>query len=147
MEQITPVTAKLIADLRRIRQEEQQTPAQQARPIRALIIEDNPDDATQISHLATAGGALTEIARTGVDAIERSAGDAFDIFFLDLNLPDLRARDVFQAIRRVRADAYVIVVTRFPELLGDLGSFDFVAVIPKPAKEQSVELALKHARP
>ncbi len=78
------------------------TKKDQPKPIRVLLIEDNPGDARLIREmLADVGGAaafqLDWVERLSI-GIERLADGGVDVILLDLALPDSGAEDTFTKI-------------------------------------------------
>jgi PAS domain S-box-containing protein len=84
------------------------------RPIRVLIIEDNPE---QVHLLETGLGAATkppfqvECVGTLSEAIQRIAGGNLDVILLDLNLPDSRGLDTVVKIHAQNSSLPIVVLT------------------------------------
>lgn len=81
-----------------------------ADPVRALIVEDNPQLVETYRYVLTRlaagerwahGPVLTEVAHDGAEALERVRGQSFDLLLTDLFLPVL---DGFELVRQMRAD-------------------------------------------
>lgn len=81
-------------------------------PIQVLLVEDNPDDALSISEMLTESGEgqfqLTHVLRLA-DALEAIRETEFDVFLVDLVLPDSAGGQTLERIRSV--DLPIIVVT------------------------------------
>jgi len=142
-EELLPMTERLIADLRRIRDEEGGAHG----PFQVLIIEDRPEFAKILEELAIAVGCQTRIAGTAWDA-EQQLHEPTDIVFLDLNLPDASGREVFDKVRALRPAAHIIVVTAYPVLLDELPAGQYFGVCLKPIDEGTIRDAVaKYRRP
>ncbi len=80
--------------------------------IKALLVEDNPDDAHLLrEYLKEVGSAQVELvhAQQLKDALKRLAEESFDVILLDLSLPDSRGIETVRRMR-VQAGAVPIVV-------------------------------------
>lgn len=84
------------------------------RPIRILMIEDNPADHYLIETLLFSESTLNaelQWASTMKDGLEILGGNTFDIVLLDLILPDAFGLDTIQKLREYNADIPVVVLT------------------------------------
>lgn len=75
------------------------------KPMRILLVEDNPIDARVVDAVLTSTGGgefLLEHVKSLTAALERLAGDPLDVILLDLSLPDANG---LESVRRVRAEA------------------------------------------
>lgn len=86
--------------------------------LRVLLVEDHATTREGTRRLLSRGGASVTEAADGREALERLAGDQFDVVLLDMMLPDMDGREVLKAIRDSRPPALrgVLVLT------GDLTS-------------------------
>ena len=85
-----------------------------AKPIKVLLIEDNPGDARLLSEiLVDVHTALFELE--WVDrlskGLERLKGDPVDVVLLDLNLPDGAGMKTFTAVRNSTPDVPIIILS------------------------------------
>jgi CheY-like chemotaxis protein len=76
------------------------TPAEAARPLRLLSVEDNPFGRVVLNAILTELGHRTEFVGQGAAAAERVAQGGFDAVLMDMVLPDING---IEAIRRIRA--------------------------------------------
>src|ERR1041385_5693396 len=78
-----------------------QPSALDSRPLRVLLIEDNPGDARllreMLGEVPTARFELTRAERLS-EAMERVTRQRFDVILSDLSLPDSRGLETFHAI-------------------------------------------------
>lgn len=82
--------------------------------IRVLLVEDDPDDALllrdMLADVTSASLELEHVERLA-DAIERAAGEPFDVVLLDLSLPDSRGLETFAELHRAVPEIPVVVLT------------------------------------
>jgi DNA-binding NtrC family response regulator len=99
---------------------------------RALIIEDDIHVRELVArHLANVGWSSIEVGRVG-DALE-ILDEAIDLVVLDLRLPNGHGLQILRAIAATRDDVPVIVLTGWPEDLGELArAAPIVEVLTKP---------------
>jgi len=87
-----------------------------AKPIRALLIEDNPGDARLIREmLRDAGGASAAVELALVDrlapGLEQLAGQVTDVVLLDLTLPDSQGFETFTTVHTRAPDVAIVVLS------------------------------------
>lgn len=70
------------------------------KPMRALVIEDNPKMASAIAHGLEEQGYAVDTCHTGFEGEETAAQNEYDILILDLMLPDRDGMDVCRGLRR-----------------------------------------------
>jgi len=76
----------------------EQTP--QIRPLRILVVEDNPVNQRLAMRLLTRDGHTATIAVNGIDALHALAGQDFDVVLMDVQMPEM---DGFETTEVVRA--------------------------------------------
>lgn len=79
--------------------------------MRVLIVEDNPRLAASIQQALTEQGHNSEIVLNGFDAEDMAATDAFDLYILDVMLPDRSGVDVCRNIRHMGISKPVLMLT------------------------------------
>jgi signal transduction histidine kinase/HPt (histidine-containing phosphotransfer) domain-containing protein len=87
--------------------------AQDSRPLRVLLVDDDPDDArTSLALLAAAGADVSHVG-SAEDALSLlDQGPAVDVVLLDLGLPGLSGVDAVRAVReRATPEVPVVVLT------------------------------------
>jgi signal transduction histidine kinase len=84
------------------------------RPIKVLLIEDNPGDARLIQELlrgaTTAQFELTCVERLAA-GLQRLAEETFDVLLLDLGLPDSQGLDTFTKTQTQAPDVPIVLLT------------------------------------
>lgn len=104
--------------------------------LRALLVEDDPEDAARIGAALARTGRLGRLAhaRDREEAVRALAAEPFDVLLVDLNLPDSQGLPTVDAFVALRPELPVVVVSRFAG--GDLavaaeslrrGAQDFLA--------------------
>jgi two-component system LytT family response regulator len=116
-----------------------------ARPIRALIVDDEP---LARERMRTLLGSETDVevvgeARDGLEAVETILGQSPDLVFLDVQMPKL---DGFEVLDLVGRDVPVVFVTAYDEFA--LRAFEVHAVdyLLKPFSRERLAEALARAR-
>jgi DNA-binding response OmpR family regulator len=82
--------------------------------IRALLIEDDPDDALLLKEsLAETGAVKVRLVHAGSlsDGLKRTAEEAFDVILLDLNLPDSTGLETLSRVHAQIPQAPIVVLT------------------------------------
>ncbi|GBD41085.1 Swarming motility regulation protein RssB [bacterium HR39] len=104
--------------------------------LRALLVEDDPEDAGRIGAALARTGRVARLAhaRDREEATRALAAEPFDVLLVDLNLPDSQGLPTVDAFVALRPELPVVVVSRFAG--GDLavaaeslrrGAQDFLA--------------------
>jgi two-component system sensor histidine kinase/response regulator len=68
---------------------------------RVLVVQDSEVTVELVRELLEHAGAIVEIARDGVEAVQRVVSSQYDVILMDLNMPKL---DGFAATRAIRSD-------------------------------------------
>ncbi|MBR0645103.1 response regulator transcription factor [Roseomonas hellenica] len=82
-----------------------------AKPLRILLVEDDPFDALEMSHMLRHVSATVDIAGTGAAACELAGLHDYDLVLLDLAPPDMEGHEV---LRRLRAAGTQVPVMMLP---------------------------------
>jgi PAS domain S-box-containing protein len=85
-----------------------------ARPVRILLVEDNPADIRMVRELlgeTCLAGSPVEVAPTAAEAVERLSTAPFDVVLLDLFLPDARGLEAFARAHAAAPDVAAIVLS------------------------------------
>ncbi len=83
--------------------------------LRALLVEDDPEDAARIAAAVTASGAVERLVRVAdrAAAMGALACEPFDLLLVDLNLPDSQGLATVDAFVRARPELPLVVVSGF----------------------------------
>jgi PAS domain S-box-containing protein len=73
-------------------------------PRRLLIVDDEPDIALMLAEILEPEGHIIDIAENGRDALERIAGQAYDLIVSDLRMPELDGPGLYRTLQRDRPD-------------------------------------------
>ena len=114
---------------------------------RIHVIDDEPIIHDVLSQLLVAEGYEVEISSSGEEALEKSAGEDFDLFLLDLLMPGMDGLEVLKTLKRIRPDAVVIIITAYASVESaiaamKIGAFDYVQ---KPFKHEELLLTIGRA--
>ncbi len=116
---------------------------QAKRSARILLAEDNPVNQKLAKMMLTKAGYQVEVANDGQEAVDKytKAPDAFDLIFMDIQMPQLDGMKATKAIRDNGFDKIPIVAMTAHAMKGDrekcleAGMDDYV---PKPVKRELV---------
>jgi DNA-binding response OmpR family regulator len=101
-----------------------------ARARRILIVEDEPKTAASVDVYLRHGGFRTELARSGLEGLQRARDGKPDLIVLDVMLPELGGLEVCKIVRRESVVPIILLTARSTEddkLLGlELGADDYV---------------------
>lgn len=111
-----------------------------------LLVEDNETDVViTLEHLAdTAPTVAVDVARSGMEALERVDADGYDLVVLDLNLPSMDGREVLRRVRSRWPDLPIVVVTTSSSEADREASFELGAdgFVVKPMSLHAYETLL-----
>jgi CheY-like chemotaxis protein len=82
---------------------------------RVLIVDDDADLAESLAEVLLDHGCDVSIAEHGREAVARVGAEDFDIIFMDVRMPVMNGVDSFFAIRSIRPQARVVMMTGFKE--------------------------------
>lgn len=125
------------------------TPAITRRNPHALIVDDNNCNRQVLSLAVTSFGATFGQAADGFEALERMAGEAFDIIFMDIAMPRMDGLAATSAIRAAGHDVMVVAVTAHYDACdaAKLMALGFDGLIPKPIDMAQVLAWLQLLKP
>ncbi len=96
-----------------------------------LIVDDEPEHCAIISQALMDGGYITRTAYNGPQAVEAGREERFDIYLMDIRMQPWDGMRVLEEIRKLHADAQVIMLTAFSDVeiavrCMKLGACDFL---------------------
>lgn len=95
---------------------------QQAVPNGALIlvVDDDKELCSNIEDILSQKGYRVCVAYDGDTAVQKTRENDFDILLIDMRLPPLNGLQTYLSIKDIRPDAVAIVITGYPQQMGDL---------------------------
>lgn len=98
-----------------------------------LVVDDDLHVQRVIARIVKSLGFAVVTARGGVEALERCGADGagIDLVLMDLTMPGMGGVEVAHAIRAIRADLPIVLVTGYGDLPVESGDV-FAAMITKP---------------
>jgi CheY-like chemotaxis protein len=104
------------------------------KPLRILIVDDDPGMAETLGDILETTGYEVEIALDGPQALAYVQGIPFDVIFLDIKMPQMNGVELLQRTRRIRPDTVAVMMTAYalPDLIAEALREGAVAVVNKP---------------
>jgi DNA-binding response OmpR family regulator len=121
-------------------------------PARILVIDDECGILDFVARGLEAEGYLVDTASSGTLALKAASERQYDLFILDLLLPDRGGEEILQRIVEAHPAAPVIVLSALSDTASKVGSFDLGAedYLCKPFSLEEllarVRVGLRHAR-
>lgn len=110
--------------------------------IKILLVDDEISLIDAMKKLLARDGYQVSAASSGKEAIELSRDTAFNIIFLDVNMPDLNGLETYKQIREIIPDAPVVMITGYgrslKELIEEAQTLGVKDCINKPFKIQQI---------
>jgi two-component system cell cycle response regulator CtrA len=95
--------------------------------MRVLLVEDDISTAKSVSVMLNALGYVVDVANSGEDGIEIGRLYDYDVFILDLMLPDMDGYDVLQRLRRTGVTTPILILSGLLETDNKIKCFSFGA--------------------
>ena len=89
--------------------------SRRARTVNILIIEDDPSIRGAIQSILSLNGYSVTLAENGEEGMSRFKEGTYDMVFTDLGMPGSSGWEVVSAIKHLRNDVPVVVMTGWPE--------------------------------
>jgi two-component system, NtrC family, response regulator HydG len=86
-----------------------------SKTVRIMIVDDDQDLAESLADLLKVFGYEVAIATNGKDALQRAQMTDFDITFMDVRMPVMNGVDSCLAIKQIKPDARIVMMTGFKE--------------------------------
>ncbi|MGD8394836.1 MAG: LytTR family DNA-binding domain-containing protein [Candidatus Eiseniibacteriota bacterium] len=118
------------------------------RPIRAMVIDDEPLAREELVHLLAGieGIELVGEAANGIEALEMIQGERPDLAFVDIQMPGLDGFGLIKAVQQAGVAPYVVFVTAYDEYA--LRAFEVSATdyLLKPVERRRLEQAVDRVK-
>ena len=113
----------------------------------ALVVDDSPSIRQLVAHTLKQAGFNVLEGSNGSEGLDRMGQGAIDLIITDLNMPDASGLDVARAVRAVRADLPVVLVSGYVRPGDDdLRRAGVVARLDKPFTAETLTEALARLR-
>lgn len=111
---------------------------------RILYVEDNEDTAEAVRILLKNAGFAIEVANNGKEALEKAKSD-FDLFLLDVMLPDMSGWDIFEKLkgRKKAKFAFLSAIPVSSERIHELKKSGVSDYITKPFEKDDLIRRIK----
>lgn len=115
-------------------------------PLQILIAEDNPINQQLALIVLTKQGYDPEIANNGLEAVEMMQAKAYDLIFMDVQMPEMDGLEATQKIRTLQIQQPIIIAMTANAMQGDrdiclnAGMDDYVS---KPVKPEEIAAQIK----
>lgn len=114
--------------------------------INILVVDDEKNLTLAMRRLLSAEGYKAETAGSGDEALAAVKETAFDVIFLDVNMPDMNGLEVFKKLKKVAPKSSVVMITGYgktlKELVEEARELGVHSVIDKPFKITQVTQAI-----
>ena len=86
-----------------------------SKTVRIMIVDDDEDLAESLADLLKVYGYEVDIATNGREALQRAEAADFDVTFMDVRMPVMNGVDSCLAIKRIKPQARIVMMTGFKE--------------------------------
>ena len=86
-----------------------------SKTVRIMIVDDDEDLAESLADLLKVYGYEVDIATNGREALQRAQAADFDVTFMDVRMPVMNGVDSCLAIKRIKPQARIVMMTGFKE--------------------------------
>jgi excisionase family DNA binding protein len=86
------------------------------------------------------------VVGTGKEAIAALKKQKFDLFFLDLMLPDVPGDEIYKEAKQIDPDLPIVIITGYPDsaILDNILRYGPVTVLKKPLKTEQLAQTLRY---
>jgi len=78
-----------------------------------LVVDDEPDMRTALSHALNRNGYSVETASNGFEAIEKLKKDRFSMVITDVKMPEMSGMEVLERVKKISPRIPVIMITAY----------------------------------
>ncbi len=94
---------------------------------RVLVVDDDKDILFSLSKILEIEGYTAQTAPTGKEAIDKARSYLFDVFLIDIKLPDMEGTEVLTQLQSINRDAVKIMITGNPSIENTIKSLNIGA--------------------
>jgi len=108
--------------------------------LHVLIVDDDRDHAESVADILEMRGYATEIASSGEAGVAKFGAGSFDVVLMDVKMPGMNGVEAFFAIRELKPDAQVVMMTGFSleELVEKAMANGAISTLRKPLAIQQL---------
>lgn len=112
-----------------------------------LLVDDDKEFVNSFSSIIESEGYIVEVAFSGQEALDKFKKSAFDLFILDIKLPDMNGGKVAKKVRDEDKNIIIIIITGFPELQDSITALDIGIqdILIKPISSSEILRSIKEA--
>lgn len=113
-----------------------------------IVLDDEPIAADYLASLILENdpGADVVVKTNPLEALDLAKSEAFDVCFIDIQMPSLNGVDFAQALKEVHPKTNFIFVTGYGDYMGPAFKLDASDYIMKPASSDQVKHAIENLR-
>ena len=86
-----------------------------SKPLKILVLDDHVDVASSLGEILELDGHEVTLAHNGPSAIEHYTSKSFDLGLFDVKMPGMNGVESFLAIRKVRPEANVVMMSGYAD--------------------------------
>jgi DNA-binding response OmpR family regulator len=123
------------------------TYTQENKPVRMLIVDDEPGIYLTLARVFNTLGYQAEVAASGEEALALLQRERYDLIILDMVLPDMNGVEVMQRAHRILPELLIIILTGHATLESALAAIKSEAVdyLIKPVSVHNIVNVVVHA--
>ncbi|MDY6952959.1 MAG: sigma-54 dependent transcriptional regulator, partial [Thermodesulfobacteriota bacterium] len=117
----------------------------QTQPQSVLVVDDEPDMRTALSHVLSRSGYSVETASTGFEGIEKFKTAKHHVVITDMKMPQMSGMEVLEEVKRISPHVPVIMITGHGTISKAVGAMKQGAsdYILKPFSAETLETAVR----
>lgn len=123
---------------------EQEAPASEEKPLRILVVDDDPHMRNVVTRLLTCEGHTVSQAGSGIEALAQAERESFDLMLTDHAMPGINGIELASLMRGVDPRQRVILFTGYPVAPRPMPA-DIACVLKKPAEPRELRAAISRA--
>ena len=117
--------------------------------LKILLVDDSEELLTTFTSILGSEGYQVETATNGEDALEKARGAKFQLYILDIKLPDMRGDDLARELRSMDDEGGMILITGYPQLQESIDALEIGIdeILLKPiSPEEMIRVARESMR-